>query len=172
MVIRNYSQPMHVSPAVNSKSSHRRLYEEKRSDAESHPKMAKMTTTSTTTTPPSNRGHATPPKSKGAGVYKQHSTKRTHCNGNGGDCGSDDEVDFRKMNSAIRPGFVANAAKMWDQRAAEQANELNTIVWSAHIHHTPKLQLKLRLARYTSFMFSLIFIEFLFSFITTDLSIS
>lgn len=127
MVIRNYSQPMHVSPAVNSKSNNHRLYEAKRSDADSHAKMSKTTAT-TTTTPPSNRGHATPPKSKSAGVYKQHSTKRTHCNGNGGDCGSDDEVDFRKMNSAIRPGFVANAAKMWDQRAAEQANELNTIV--------------------------------------------
>lgn len=33
-----------------------------------------------------------------------------------------------KMNSAIRPGFVASVAKMWDQRAVENSNEFNTIV--------------------------------------------
>lgn len=42
---------------------------------------------------------------------------------------SDDEtVDFHKMNSVMRPGFVANAAKMWDERVAQQSEELNTIV--------------------------------------------
>lgn len=62
------------------------------------------------------------------------------CGNNGDGCGkqrrncysdADDDdgvVDFRKMNSAIRPGFVASAAKMWDKRAAENSNELNTIV--------------------------------------------
>lgn len=31
-------------------------------------------------------------------------------------------------NNPIRPGFVANAAKMWDRRAADHSVELNTIV--------------------------------------------
>lgn len=33
-----------------------------------------------------------------------------------------------KMNSAIRPGYVASAAKMWDRRAIENSGEFNTIV--------------------------------------------
>lgn len=41
---------------------------------------------------------------------------------------SDESVDFRKMNAAMRPGYVASAAKMWDRRAAENSTELNTIV--------------------------------------------
>lgn len=30
--------------------------------------------------------------------------------------------------SAIRPGFVATVAKMWDRRAVENSGEFNTIV--------------------------------------------
>lgn len=45
-------------------------------------------------------------------------------------CSDDDDgdVDYRKMNPAIRPGFVAAAAAKWDRRATENSNELNTIV--------------------------------------------
>lgn len=123
MVIRNYSKPMLVATTANGNSNNHSLHEAKRSA------IGRSKASPTKTATPSNsRGYGVQPKNKGTGVYKQHSTQRTHCNGSGVDCGSDDEVDFRKMNSAIRPGFVANAAKMWDQRAAEQANELNTIV--------------------------------------------
>lgn len=118
MVIRNYSQPIHVSTAVNEKPDTQALYKVKRSDTSHLPKMSLSAASNLSTSS----------KTNGAGVYKQQSATRTNCNGIGDNFGSDDEVDFRKMNSAIRPGFVVNAAKMWDQRAAEQANEFNTIV--------------------------------------------
>lgn len=42
--------------------------------------------------------------------------------------GHSNDTEFRTNYKPVRPGFVANAAKMWDRRAACDTGHLNTIV--------------------------------------------
>ena len=59
-----------------------------------------------------------------ASEHGRSSSKRQSCHRNGAfSCSSDEEIS----SPAIKPGFVAHAAKIWDTRA-KQASELNTIV--------------------------------------------
>lgn len=125
VVIRNYSQPMHIAAATMNHESSNHSYHETKAVASSHCQEPSMTTSANNK---NIRGYAKPSNSGDPSTYKQASL-RSHCKRNDAICdSSDDDVDFRKMNSAIRPGFVANAAKMWDQRATHQREEFNTIV--------------------------------------------
>lgn len=102
MVIRNYSKPIQNS-----------AYGSKRVNSNQSKMLAQ-----------NNRL----PHNKIPDAHTYSQTKKMSKNKCCNDEDGDDEVDFRKINAPIRPGFVANAAKMWDQRASEQSNELNTIV--------------------------------------------
>lgn len=113
MVIRNYgAQPLHMKPTQRNGAS-------RTNDAH----YAHQTIND-------NHSNAQPRTTAAAskyGVQGRGAKSSARC-GQRGDSDDDEEVDFRKMNASMRPGFVANAAKMWDQRAAQQTDQLNTIV--------------------------------------------
>ncbi|XP_055312513.1 uncharacterized protein LOC129574470 [Sitodiplosis mosellana] len=116
MVIRNYSQSMATTRAPSTATSANNLAEQRRQQQLQQQQQQHR------------HDSAYHRNANNSGIRKHGASHITQMNSRKTRCCTDDEVDFRKMNSSIRPGFVQSVAKMWDRRAVENSAEFNTIV--------------------------------------------